>query len=156
MDLLQLHWWAWEHLAYVDLARGVAAQAAEGRIAHVGMTNTDTDHLHLLRSLGLRIATNQVSFSLLDRRAAGRMTEYCMQTGTRLVCYGSLCGGFLSERWLGVEEPSLDAKGQGQGEGQGEGGGGSRGTATITWSQMKYKRFIDAAGGWSVLQAVLR
>ena len=104
VDLLQLHWWAWEHLAYVDLARGVAAQAAEGRIAHVGMTNTATDHLHLLRSLGLRIATYLVSFSLLDRRAAGRMTENCMQTGTRLVCYGSLCGGKRGARHLGHSE----------------------------------------------------
>eukprot|EP00928_Gymnodinium_smaydae_P081307 TRINITY_DN64854_c0_g1_i1.p1 TRINITY_DN64854_c0_g1~~TRINITY_DN64854_c0_g1_i1.p1 ORF type:complete len:510 (-),score=66.08 TRINITY_DN64854_c0_g1_i1:84-1586(-) len=145
VDLLQLHWWQWEHLAYVDAARELAAQQAEGRIAHLGLTNTDTDHLRVIRAVGANVATNQVSFSLLDRRASGRMSEYCLESGVRLVCYGSLCGGFLSSRWLGAEEPTFVSKPETSSEHD-----------PVTWSQMKYKRFIDAAGGWNVLQALLR
>ena len=54
----------------------------------------------------------------------------------RLLAYGTLAGGFLSERWLGRDEP----------------GPGDIGD----WSKMKYRRFIDAAGGWEAFQGVLR
>ena len=46
----------------------------EGLIGHLGVTNFDTDHLRLLVSHGIPIATNQVCFSLLDRRAAEEMS----------------------------------------------------------------------------------
>jgi enamine deaminase RidA (YjgF/YER057c/UK114 family) len=51
-----------------------------------------------------------------------------------LLAYGTLGGGFLSQRWLGADEPAEVAD----------------------WSKMKYRRFIDAVGGWAVLQGVLR
>ena len=51
---------------------------------------------------GIPIATNQVSFSLLDRRAAEEMSAFCLENGVRLLAYGTLGGGFLSERWLGA------------------------------------------------------
>nr|MCU0635825.1 Rid family hydrolase [Gemmatimonadaceae bacterium] len=57
----------------------------------------------------------------------------CAQYGVKLLAYGTLAGGLLSEKWLDQPEPA----------------------ALATWSQMKYKRFIDAAGGWSGFQRVL-
>jgi enamine deaminase RidA (YjgF/YER057c/UK114 family) len=47
-----------------------------------------------------------------------------------------LAGGFLTDKWLDKKEPS-----------DGE---------LTTWSQMKYKRFIDAAGGWEQYQNLLK
>ena len=74
----------------------------EGLIGAIGVTNFDAAHLALALADGIPLASNQVSFSLVDRRAAGPLAEFCARTGVRLLAYGTLCGGFLSERWLGA------------------------------------------------------
>jgi aryl-alcohol dehydrogenase-like predicted oxidoreductase/enamine deaminase RidA (YjgF/YER057c/UK114 family) len=135
IDLLQLHWWTFEHLAYLDAAEQLQALQAEGAIAHLGVTNFDTAHLNLLVRHGVPIRTNQVSFSLLDRRAADGMSAFCLANGVRLLAYGTLAGGLLSERWLGRAEPA-----------PGE---------IADWSKSKYSRFIAALGGWDVFQGIL-
>ena len=61
------------------------------------------------------------------------LSELCAETGVRLLAYGTLCGGFLADKWLGRPEP----------------------TAIPDWSRSKYKRFIDAAGGWGPFQGIL-
>src|SRR5215813_930582 len=63
IDLLQLHWWMYEHPAYLDAMAGLAKLQAEGKIGHLGLTNFNTDHLRLLLKQGIRIASNQVCFS---------------------------------------------------------------------------------------------
>jgi len=135
IDLLQLHWWVFEHPAYLDAMRELALIQCEGGIGHLGVTNFDTDHLHLLVKQGYRIATNQVCFSLLDRRAGEEMSAFCLANGVKLLAYGTLAGGLLTEKWLGKPEPAL-----------GE---------IHDWSKMKYQRFIAQIGGWSVLQGIL-
>jgi aryl-alcohol dehydrogenase-like predicted oxidoreductase/enamine deaminase RidA (YjgF/YER057c/UK114 family) len=135
IDLLQFHWWNFEHPGYLDAMRELAALRREGVIAQLGVTNFDTDHLRLLVKHGIPIVSNQVCFSLLDRRAAERMSEFCREHGVGLLAYGTLAGGLLSERWLGVAEPPAPA--------------------IADWSKMKYKRFVDAIGGWAVLQQIL-
>ena len=133
IDLLQLHWWSFEHLAYLDAAREFARLREEGLVRHVGVTNFDTDHLRVLVGQGVPVVSNQVSFSVLDRRAAGAMSDFCLASGIRLLAYGALAGGLLSERWLAGPEP----------------------TDLCDWSRMKYKRFVDAVGGWGVFQRIL-
>lgn len=75
-----------------------------------------------------------MSFSLIDRRAAGPLSTLCARSGVKLLAYGTLCGGFLSEKWLDKPEPA----------------------EIPDWSRSKYKRFIDAAGGWAPFQAILQ
>lgn len=133
VDLLQFHWWSFEHPGWLDALHEFEALRREGRIGAIGLTNFDAAHLAVAVADGIEVVSNQVSFSLVDRRAAGALSEVCARTGVRLLAYGTLCGGFLSERWLGKPEPE----------------------AIGDWSSMKYKRFIDAAGGWDVLQAIL-
>jgi len=133
VDLLQFHWWSFEHPGWLDALHELAALREEGLIREIGVTNFDAAHLDLAIADGVPLRTNQVSFSLIDRRAAGPLAETCTRSPVRLLAYGTLCGGFLSERWLGVPEPQEIAD----------------------WSKMKYKRFIDAAGGWAAYQAVL-
>jgi aryl-alcohol dehydrogenase-like predicted oxidoreductase/enamine deaminase RidA (YjgF/YER057c/UK114 family) len=134
IDLMQLHWWHFDHPQYIDAMRELQVLHKEGWIRHLGLTNFDTAHLRVLLAQGLPVATNQVCCSLLDRRALGEMSQLCLERGVRLLAYGTLGGGFLSERWLGAAEP------------------GSVGD----WSKMKYRRFIDAVGGWQALQGVLQ
>ena len=54
---------------------------------------------------GIRIASNQVQFSLIDRRPEARMAPLCRERGVHLLAYGTVCGGLLSERYLGQPEP---------------------------------------------------
>jgi aryl-alcohol dehydrogenase-like predicted oxidoreductase/enamine deaminase RidA (YjgF/YER057c/UK114 family) len=133
IDLLQLHWWMFEHPGYIDAMRELVALRQDGRIRHLGVTNFDTDHLRLLVKHGFPVVSNQVSFSLLDRRAGEAMSAFCLANGVRLLAYGTLGGGFLTDKWVGAPEPSSIAD----------------------WSKSKYKRFIDAIGGWSALQTIL-
>ena len=133
IDLLQFHWWTFDHPAYIDAMVELARLRQEGLIAHLGLANFDTAHLRVLLSEGIPIASNQVCISLLDRRATEAMSTLCLERGVRLVAYGVLGGGFLSERWLGQSEPQVVGD----------------------WSKMKYQRFIRAIGGWDALQGVL-
>ena len=136
IDLLQFHWWRYENSGYLDALRELGKLQETGVISHIGVTNFNTDHLKVVLGQGINIATNQVSFSLLDRRAAGAMSELCTQQHVGILAYGTLCGGFLTDRWVGASEPR---------------------SGTITdWSKMKYSRFIAAFGGWQALQMLLR
>ncbi|MEM1360672.1 MAG: aldo/keto reductase [Pseudomonadota bacterium] len=134
IDLLQFHWWLFEHPAWLDALHELTRLRQEGLIGEIGVTNFDAAHLHLALADGVPLRTNQVSFSMLDRRAAGALTELCHERSVKLLAYGTLGGGFLSERWLGRPEPQ----------------------DIPDWSKMKYKRFIDVGGGWDVFQGLLQ
>jgi aryl-alcohol dehydrogenase-like predicted oxidoreductase/enamine deaminase RidA (YjgF/YER057c/UK114 family) len=136
IDLLQFHWWSFDHPAYLDGMKHLDALRREGFIRHLGVTNFDTAHLRVLVKHGVPVVSNQVSFSLLDRRASGEMSAFCLEHDVSLLSYGTLAGGLMSERWLGRREPGSDE--------------------IADWSKMKYMRFVDAAGGWGVLQSILR
>jgi aryl-alcohol dehydrogenase-like predicted oxidoreductase/enamine deaminase RidA (YjgF/YER057c/UK114 family) len=135
IDLMQLHWWLFQHPGWIDALNGLEALRAQGLIQHLGTTNFDTDHLQLAVSHGIPLVSNQVCFSLLDRRAAGRMSEFCLVSGVRLLAYGTLAGGLLTEKWHGRPRPAA-----------GE---------VTDWSTLKYLRFVDVIGGWNELQDIL-
>ncbi len=133
VDLLQFHWWSFEHPGWLDALHALAALREDGLIREIGVTNFDAAHLHLALADGVPVRTNQVSFSLVDRRAAGALSTLTATSPVRLLGYGTLCGGFLSDKWRGAKEPD----------------------DISDWSKMKYKRFIDASGGWDVFQGLL-
>lgn len=133
VDLLQFHWWTFEHPAWLDALHEMAELREQGLIGEIGLTNFDAAHLGVALADGIPVVSNQVSFSLIDRRASGPLSELCLKSGVRLLAYGTLCGGFLSQRWLGKPEP----------------------TEIADWSGMKYRRFIETAGGWDAYQGIL-
>lgn len=133
IDLLQFHAWHYPDPSWLDALFWLDELRSEGLVSHLGVTNFDAAHLRIALATGLPIVSNQVSFSLLDQRAAGALSEVCQEYGTHLLAYGTLAGGLLSERWLGAARPA----------------------EALTMSQMKYLRFIDAAGGWNKYQLVL-
>jgi len=135
LDLLQFHAWSYADPGWLDCIFHLDELRREGLVRHLALTNTDTAHLRMLLDTGVPVASNQICYSLLDRRAADAMTELCVERDVKILAFGTLAGGFLTERWLGVDEPAMDA--------------------LETWSQMKYKRFIDVAGGWDRFQTVL-
>ena len=136
IDLLQFHAWNYADPSWLDALFHFQDLKRDGCIRHIGVTNLDAAHFNMVLASGLDVVSNQVSFSLLDRRAAGRLSDVCAAHGRQLLAYGTLAGGWLTERWLDRPEPDWERTG--------------------TWSQMKYGRFVRAAGGWDALQRVLR
>jgi aryl-alcohol dehydrogenase-like predicted oxidoreductase/enamine deaminase RidA (YjgF/YER057c/UK114 family) len=136
LDVLQFHAWNYADPSWLDALFWLQELKEEGLIRHMGLTNFDAAHLQVVVNSGIEIVSNQVCFSLLDQRPSHGMTEVCLQHGIKLLAFGTVAGGFLTERWLGKTEPD---------EGDLE-----------TWSEMKYRRFIREAGDWERFQNLLR
>ncbi len=135
LDLLQFHSWVYTDPAWLDCLFWLQELKEEGLIGALGLTNFDSAHLRIAVTSGIEIASNQICYSLLDQRGGGKMRETCEEFGVKLLAFGTIAGGFLSEKWLGKEEPALDNN--------------------LTMSQAKYKRYIDTAGGWEKFQHLL-
>ena len=114
----------------------LAALRAAGKLRHLGLTNFDTPRLQIMLERGLPIVSNQVQYSLVDRRPEVAMAPLCQEHGIVLFTYGTLLGGLLSERYVGRPEP------------------GPRELTTV--SLRKYKQMIDAWGGWALFQELLQ
>ena len=136
LDLLQFHWWDYGNPAYLDAMSHLQELRNEGKIRHLALTNFDTEHMGRIVDHGVQIVSNQVQYSLIDRRPAERMAQYCQEQSIHLLAYGTLCGGLLSERYLGQPEP----------------GRPMLNTASLS----KYKQMVDVWGGWELFQGLLQ
>lgn len=136
IDLLQYHAWNYADPSWLETLFDLQELKTRGLIRHLGLTNVDTAHLRVVVASGIDVVSNQVSYSLLDQRAAAGLGPFCVEHGVHLLAYGTLGGGWLTDRWLGAPEPDWQR--------------------LSTWSQMKYGRFLRIAGGWSALQRVLQ
>ncbi len=135
LDLLQFHWWDYNNPYYMDALKYLSDLMDEGRIKHLGLTNFDTERMQIIIESGLQIVSNQVQYSIVDRRPEVKMIPFCMEHKISLLAYGSICGGLVSERYLGRTEPST--------------------VELDTLSLRKYKKMIDAWGGWNLFQELL-
>jgi aryl-alcohol dehydrogenase-like predicted oxidoreductase len=133
LDLVQFHWWDYAAPGCVDTGVWLTELQAEGKIELIGGTNFDAEHLQGFVAASVPMKTMQVQYSLLDHRPAGAMASACRRLGVRLLCYGALAGGFLSERWLGQPEPG-DLRNR---------------------SLIKYRLIIEDFGGWPLFQRLL-
>jgi aryl-alcohol dehydrogenase-like predicted oxidoreductase len=135
LDLVQFHWWDFAEPRYIEAALALTQLQREGKIARLGVTNFDTIHLKELLDAGVPVVVHQLQYSLLDQRPhSSGMAGFCQERGIALLCYGTVAGGFLSERWLGHPEPT---------------------GVLSNRSLIKYKPIIDDFGGWSLFQELL-
>jgi aryl-alcohol dehydrogenase-like predicted oxidoreductase len=135
LDLLQFHWWDYGDPRYLDALGHLADLREGGKIRHLALTNFDTEHLESILDRGIPVVSNQVQYSLVDRRPEVAMSELCRRRSVSLLTYGTIAGGFFAERYLGRPEPGR--------------------AELITASLQKYKRMIDAWGGWALFQELL-
>lgn len=135
LDLVQLHWWVYAIPGVLDAVSWLDDLRRGGRIRHIGLTNFDTAHVAAIAGSGVPVVSHQVQYSVLDRRPSGEMANLCRRHGIGLLAYGSLAGGFLSERWLGQPAPDRPLENR---------------------SLVKYRLIIDECGGWDYFQALLR
>jgi aryl-alcohol dehydrogenase-like predicted oxidoreductase len=135
LDLLQFHWWDYQDANYLDALTYLSQLRDAGKIRHVALTNFDTEHLKIIVDHGISVISNQVQYSLIDRRPEVQMSQFCQAHGIHLLTYGTFAGGLLSERYRGQPEPTRDM--------------------LTTASQRKYKQMVDAWGGWGLFQELL-
>ncbi|KAE9410288.1 Aldo/keto reductase [Gymnopus androsaceus JB14] len=140
VDLLQFHWQNYSDRGYLKALEILQSLKTKGWISALGLCNFDsirTDEICTQLGPGV-ISSNQVQFSLIDTRPLHGMADVCEKHNIRIVCYGVLCGGFLSEAWLNKPMPD-------------------RYSNKLTPSQRKYLDMITGAwGDWSIFQDLLR
>ena len=134
LDLVQLHWWDYEVPGYVDAARWLDELRRTGKIRNIGLTNFDHVRLGEIAAAGVPVVSHQVQYSVIDRRPAAAMTSVSAELGVKLLCYGAVAGGFLSERWLGAPAPEQPLENR---------------------SLVKYRLIIEEFGGWERFQELL-
>ena len=136
IDLLQFHWWDDNDNNYIQALENLEILRDNQKIRHVGLTNFDTQRMQIMVDNGINFVSNQVQYSVLDQRPETKMTAFCEENNVKLLAYGTLLGGFLSEKYLGASEPTrMD---------------------TDTSSLQKYKNMIDSWGGWDLFQKLLQ
>ena len=106
-----------------------------GKVRSVGGLNLRTRDLQFLESQGLGVSSNTVPFSLIDIRPIIEMVDWCRERDVGLVASSPLAGGFFSEKYLGLPEPSKKA--------------------CATPSLLRFAAVIRLWGGWSLFQELL-
>ncbi|KAG9228455.1 aldo/keto reductase-like protein [Amylocarpus encephaloides] len=134
VDLLQFHWQDYDDHQYVEVARMIHESP---HVRNFGLCNFDTQRMNEIVDSGVNVVSNQVQFSLVDLRPTFRMAESCRKRQVKLLTYGSLCGGFLAEKWLGKITPNLFDQ-------------------QMTPSHRKYLEMITVWGGWPLFQQLLQ
>lgn len=134
LDMVQFSWWNYAIPRWMDIVQGLADLQRAGKIRHLGGTNFNTASVNAMVAGGVRLSTLQVQYSLLDYRPEKELIPFCQANRIHLVCYGTVAGGFLSERWLGQPEPEPPFENR---------------------SLVKYKLMIEEFGGWELFQQLL-
>ena len=135
IDLVQFHWWDYSDTSYLDALHHLSKLQDEKKIRHVGLTNFDTKTIEIMVENGFKLSSNQVQYSIIDQRPQIKMVPFCQKHEIKLLAYGTLLGGFLSENYLKKPEPTR--------------------SQLDTASLQKYKNMIDAWGGWALFQELL-
>ena len=133
LDLMQFHWWDYAVPGWRDAFHWLTELRAAGKIAEIGGTNFDSSHVRAIVDAGIPLVSMQTQYSMLDTRSGGDFTALCQARGVALLCYGTVAGGFLSDRWRGQPEPKQ----------------------VENRSLVKYKLVIDEFGGWDLFQDLL-
>jgi aryl-alcohol dehydrogenase-like predicted oxidoreductase len=134
LDLVQLHWWDYAVPGLIDCAGWLVELQRAGKIDRLGGTNFDSARTAALVDAGVPLAAMQVQYSLLDRRPEHGLAAVCAARGVGLLCYGTLAGGLLAERWQGVAEPPATPANR---------------------SLVKYLLIVEELGGWALFQGLL-
>lgn len=135
LDLIQFYWHDYSNKNYIAAAQHLQTLQNIGKVKAVGVTNFDVARMKEMMDGGVTIATNQVQYSLLDRRPENGMTDFCKQHNIALLPYGVTAGGFLSDAYLGLQAQRVSAN---------------------TYSKGKYASVIDECGGYGWFQQLLQ
>ncbi len=134
LDLVQFAWWDYQFPKYVETAVHLTELQQKGKIRLIGVTNFDAQHLQEILNAGVSIASNQVQYSLLDHRVEQDYADLFQNHPIPFLCYGVVAGGFLSDKYLNVPDPTPPLENR---------------------SLTKYRLIIDEFGGYDLFQKAL-
>lgn len=135
LDLVQFHWWDFSIPGYVEAGLHLADLQKAGKIRHLGVTNFDGAHLTEMIEAGIPLVSNQIQYSILDRRPESDLQAIHRQHGIAFLGYGSIAGGFLTDRYLDTPDPSAPLENR---------------------SLTKYRLIIEEFSDWAFFQATLK
>ncbi|MCT8997426.1 aldo/keto reductase [Chelativorans intermedius] len=134
VHLVQFFWWDTRLGNPIRAMEQLARIKEKGKIRHIGVTNWDVPETERLMQAGADLVSTQVQYSILDRRPARTLAPWALRNELQLLCYGTLAGGFLTERWLGKPDPGFVFENR---------------------SLVKYRLIIDEFGPWDLFQELL-
>lgn len=106
LDNVQVHWHN-PSLDFAPLWNILRTYHEQGKIRQLGVTNFTTPMLKQALEYA-PISTHQVQYSLIDRRVENTMQALCLEQGITLLPYGPLAGGFLSDKFVNIPQPSQE------------------------------------------------
>jgi aryl-alcohol dehydrogenase-like predicted oxidoreductase len=136
LDLVQFHWWDFSVPGWLEAAGWLAELRHAGKVCHVGLTNFDLGHLRQVVEAGIPVTSVQVQYSVLDRRPARALADWCGRRGIGVLAYGTLAGGLLGGAYAGRGDPAA---------------GGEPANRSLA----KYRLIVDEIGGWGALQEIV-
>ncbi len=134
LDLVQFHWWDYDVPGMMETAFDLLKLKEQGKIRNIAMCNFDTPHLKMMVDAGIPVVSNRTQYSVVDRRKEAALLPYSIEQDVYSFCYGTLSGGFLSKRWLGVQRADFEPE---------------------TRSHVKYLQIIEDSLGWDGYQKML-
>eukprot|EP00466_Bigelowiella_natans_P003861 jgi/Bigna1/131407/aug1.14_g6115 len=150
IGVLRFHWLDFLDSRHIDLIRQLSRLRISNHISLANFPPAEVkrvmDSLVLSKKKnkdkGSRVASTTVKsvtvqYSLLDTRAGGKMTAYCLKHGLTIQAYGCLAGGLLSDHFLHRDKP------------------GSTRTDPDAVSLGKYHEVIEQWGTWELFQELL-
>ena len=135
LDLVQFAWWDYQFPKYIETALHLKELQKAGKIRFLGITNFDTQRIEELIAAGVEIASNQVQYSVFDHRVEKKMTALATKHQIPYLCYGTVAGGFLSDRYLNAPDPVPPYENR---------------------SLTKYRLIIEEFGSYELFQQALR
>ena len=135
LDCVQFFWEDYGVSGYTDVALCMTELKHRGGIRSIGVTNFDTKRMSQMIDAGVEISLNQVQYSILDTRPEKFMTEFCKQKDIGILAFGTVAGGFLSNKYLGKTPSDVRLN---------------------TYSLQKYASIIRERGGWEWYQELLQ
>lgn len=136
IHLFQLAWHDLRDNRYVDFLGELQELKQGGKLRSVGTVDFPTAHLQHVLSQQIAIASNAVSFSLVDSRASRYMAECSRSSRVALLATQSVAAGFIQERFIGLPEPSKRA-------------------CSSSPDLLRLAAIIRLWGGWSLFQELL-
>lgn len=134
LDLVQFHWWDLQTPGYVEAALHLVDLQLAGKIRLIGLTNFGGAQVRELLKAGVPIVSNQIQYSILDRRSESDLFSIQQQHDIAYLAYGSIAGGFLTDSYwkAAAPLPPFDNR-----------------------SLTKYRLIIEENGDWSFFQDTL-
>ncbi len=112
IDLYQLHWVPSLYTSLEKSIRKLESAVRSGKVAHIGLSNFPANQLKVASESLAReeIVSNQVQYSLVDRRVENSLSPLMTNLGIMTIAYSPLGRGRLTGKYFDSALPSNTAR----------------------------------------------